>query len=39
MLEYTRAEALSQQIEQVLSDTKTTGTGGRAPGAPMAPNL
>ncbi|HOV32461.1 MAG TPA: type II secretion system secretin GspD [Candidatus Hydrogenedens sp.] len=37
MLEYTRAEALSQQIEQVLSDTKATGTGGRAPGAPMSP--
>ncbi len=37
MLEYTRAEALAQQIEQVLSETKSTVTAGRTPGAPMAP--
>ncbi|HOK08426.1 MAG TPA: type II secretion system secretin GspD [Candidatus Hydrogenedens sp.] len=36
MLEYTRAEALAQQIEQVLSETKTTGTAGR-PVMPSAP--
>lgn len=31
MLEYTRAEALAQQLEQVLSDTKTTAPGSRTP--------
>ena len=29
MLEYTRAETLAQQLEQVLSDTRTTSVGGR----------
>ncbi len=37
MLEYTRAEALAQQIEQVLSETKTTAV-GRTPGSvPVTP--
>lgn len=37
MLEYTRAEALAQQIEQVLSETKSTVMAGRVPGAPVPP--
>ncbi len=37
MLEYTRAEALAQQIEQVLSETKSTVMAGRVPGAPIPP--
>ncbi|MCX8063814.1 MAG: type II secretion system secretin GspD [Candidatus Hydrogenedentes bacterium] len=37
MLEYTRAEALAQQLEQVLSETRTTAVGGRVPTAGPVP--
>lgn len=37
MLEYTRAEALAQQLEQVLSETRTTASVGRVPTPGPAP--